>query len=123
MQASPSQIAPTPQRLAVFIQDSTKADGSGLAALVFNSSGLTCYYWREDEGNAAATVVTLATATRGTFTSSGFIEKDATNMPGWYEFGIPNAAIATGAKWVEFAFKGAAREQGKSIRTRTDALT
>lgn len=108
MQEYTCKIDTTSKRIAVFIQDSSKADGSGLAGLVFNSSGLSCYYWRENEGNAAATAVTLATATRGTWTSSGFIEKDATNMPGWYEFGVPNAAVATGAKWVEIAFRGAA---------------
>ena len=97
----------TSRRIAVWLADSSSTVGAGLTGLVFNSAGLTCYYWREDEGNAGATAVTLATATRGTFTSSGFIEKDATNTPGLYEFGIPNAAIATGAKWVKVMFKGA----------------
>ena len=97
----------TSKRLGVFIQDSSKTTGEGLTALLFNSAGLTWYYWREDEGNADATSVTLATATRGTFTSGGFIEKDATNLPGFYEIGIPNAALATGAGWVVMGLKGA----------------
>jgi len=97
----------TSQRIAVKILDSSQTDGRGLTALVFNSAGLTAYYWREDQGNVGATVITLATATRGTFTSSGFIEKDATNMPGWYEIGIPDAALATGANWVGIQLKGA----------------
>lgn len=97
----------TSQRIGVWLADSSSTTGAGLTGLAFNTAGLTCYYWREDEGNAGATAVTLATATRGTFTSSGFVEKDATNMPGAYEFGIPNAAIASGAKWVKVMFKGA----------------
>lgn len=97
----------TSQRVSVWLADSSSTVGAGLASLVFNSASLSCYYWREDEGNAGATLVTLATATRGTFTSSGFIEKDGTNLPGAYEFGIPNAAIAAGAKWVRIMFKGA----------------
>lgn len=97
----------TSQRISVWLADSSSSVGAGLASLLFNSAGLTCYYWREDEGNAGATAVTLATATRGTFTSSGFIEKDGTNTPGAYEFGVPNAALAAGAKWVRLMFKGA----------------
>lgn len=97
----------TSRRIGVWLADSSSTTGAGLTGLAYNSAGLTCYYWREDEGNANATAVTLATATRGTFTSSGFIEKDATNLPGAYEFGLPNAAIATGAKWVKVMFKGA----------------
>ncbi len=102
------QKGKTSQRIALFVQDSSSTVGAGLAGLAFNTSSLTCYYWREDEGNAGATAVTLATATRGTFTSSGFVEKDGTNMPGVYEFGIPNAALAAGASWVVVMFKGAA---------------
>ena len=97
----------TSKRVGVFIQSTAVSTGAGLTGLVFNSAGLTWYYWREDEGNAGATAVTLATATRGTFTSGGFIEKDATNMPGFYELGIPNAALATGANWVNMILKGA----------------
>jgi hypothetical protein len=97
----------TSQRLAVFIQNSSSTTGAGLTGLVFNSAGLTWYYWREDEGNAGGTSVTLATATRGTFASGGFIEKDATNLPGFYEIGVPDAALATGADWVVMLLKGA----------------
>ena len=98
----------TSKRVAINVADASKTDGSGLAGLLFNSSGLLWYYWREDEGNAAATAVTLATATRGTFASGGFIEKDATNFVGAYEIGIPNAALATGANWVTMMLFGAA---------------
>jgi hypothetical protein len=98
----------TSRRIPVFIQDSAAGDGGGLTGLAFGTSGLTCYYWRGDEGNTGATAVTLATATLGSFTSSGFKEKDATNMPGWYEFGIPDAALAAGADQVVIMFKGSA---------------
>ncbi|MBI3983852.1 hypothetical protein HY346_00980 [Candidatus Microgenomates bacterium] len=97
----------TSKRLAIFIQNSSVTTGAGLTGLVFNSAGLSWYYWREDEGNVGATAVTLVTATRGTFASGGFIEKDATNLPGFYEIGVPNAALATGANWVVMQLKGA----------------
>ena len=97
----------TSKRLAIFIQNSSVTTGAGLTGLLWNSAGLTWYYWREDEGAVGGTAVTLATATRGTFASGGFIEKDATNLPGFYEIGIPNAALITGADWVVMQLKGA----------------
>lgn len=112
----------TSQRISIWLADSSSATGVGLTGLAFNTAGLSCYYWREDEGNANATAVTLATATRGTFTSSGFVEKDATNMPGTYEFGIPNAAIAAGAKWVRIMFKGATNLAQRTIVVRITAV-
>lgn len=91
----------------VFIQDSSSTTGAGLTGLVFNTSSLVCYRARDDDGNAAATAITLATATRGTWASGGFVEKDATNMPGVYEFGVPDAAIASGSETVIIMLKGA----------------
>ncbi len=92
----------------IFIQDSSSTTGAGLAGLVFNTGSLVCYRARDDDGNAGGTAITLATATLGTWATGGFKEKDATNMPGWYEFGIPNAALATGSRSVSIHFKGAA---------------
>jgi hypothetical protein len=96
----------TSKILRLFIQDSTATDGGGLTGLVFNSAGLTAHYSRE--GDAAETTITLVTATEGTFTSSGFILMDDTDLPGWYELGIPNAALATGADSLILNLKGAA---------------
>lgn len=100
-------IAPdtTSKLVQVFIQDSSATDGSGLTGLVYNSASLVAYYLRE--GAASPTAITLASATVGTFTSGGFKEVDATNMPGVYELGIPNAALAAGANQVIVMLKGA----------------
>lgn len=89
----------------IFVQDSSSTTGAGLAGLAFNSASLTAYYHRDTD--TTATAITLATMTVGTFTSSGFKEIDATNMPGWYQFCPPNAAIAAGAKSCAFLLKGA----------------
>lgn len=91
----------------VFIQDSSSTTGAGLTGLAYNTASLVCYRMRDDDGNAGATAITLATATKGTWTSGGFVEKDATNAPGWYEFGIPDNALATGSRSVDIHFKGA----------------
>jgi hypothetical protein len=89
----------------IFIADSSSTTGAGLTGLVFNTASLTAYYHRDTD--TTATAITLATMTVGTFTSSGFKEIDATNMPGWYQFCPPNAAIASGAKSCAFHLKGA----------------
>lgn len=97
-------VGATSNILLVFIEDES-SPGTGKTGLVFNTASLVAYYKR-DVGTAAV-AITLATATLGTFTSGGFKEVDATNMPGWYEFCPPDAALASGAKSVAIAIKGA----------------
>lgn len=89
----------------IFIQDSSSTTGAGLTGLAFNTASLVAYYHRDTD--TTATVMTLVTMTVGTFTSLGFKEIDATNMPGWYQLCPPNAAIAAGAKSCGFHLKGA----------------
>jgi len=86
--------ATTSKLARIFIQDSSSTTGAGLTGLVFNSASLTAYYIKE--GSSSATAITLATMTVGTWASGGFKEVDATNMPGVYEIGIPDAALSTG---------------------------
>ena len=97
----------TSQLVEIFIQDSSKTTGEGLTGLAYNTASLVCYRGRSDDGNAGGTAISLATATLGTWTSGGFKEKDATNMPGIYEFGIPNAALASGSRFCVIMLKGA----------------
>lgn len=91
----------------IFIADSSSLTGAGRTGLVFNTSGLACYYARP---RAAAVAVTLASqSVGGAYASGGFVEIDATNMPGWYRFDPPDAALADGdVDSVGFHFKGAA---------------
>jgi hypothetical protein len=96
----------TSKLIDVFIQDSSSTTGSGLAGLVYNSASLVAYYYRE--GAASATAITLATMTLGTWATGGFIAVDGTNMPGVYQLGLPNTALAAGANSVVVMMKGAA---------------
>jgi len=91
----------------IFLSDSSSTTGAGLTGLTSGSSGLVCYRARDDDGNAGGTAISLSGGTRGTWSSGGFVEKDSTNMPGIYEFGIPDAALATGSRSVDIMFKGA----------------
>lgn len=78
----------------VFVANNNATNQAGLTGLTSASSGLKWYYIRR---GGTATSVTPASATVGTFTSGGFKEIDSTNMPGWYEIGVPNAVLAAGA--------------------------
>lgn len=95
----------TSKLLTVFIQDNSVTTGAGLTGLVYNSGSLTAYYYRE--GAASAVAITLADMTVGTWGSGGFKAVDATNLPGVYNLGIPDAALAAGAKSVIVMLKGA----------------
>jgi len=77
-----------------------------LTGLVYNTSGLACYYARP---GVAAAQVTLATQTvTGAHADGGFVEIDATNMPGLYRLDLPDAVCATGVDSVVAMLRGAA---------------
>jgi hypothetical protein len=91
----------------LFIRDSSSLIGAGKTGLVAASfTGTKVYVARDDDGNAGGTSVTLSDVTRGTWSSGGIKEKDATNMPGIYEFGLTNASLASGARSVTYLFIG-----------------
>jgi hypothetical protein len=89
----------------VFIQDSSKTTGVGLAGLAYNTGSLVGYYVRP---KGSATAITLATQTvTGDHSDGGFVEIDATNMPGVYRLDLPDAVCATGVPSVVVMLKGA----------------
>lgn len=97
--------AATSTPLYVFISNSSVTTGAGLTGLVYNSASLVASYVRP---LAARVAITLATQTvTGAFSSGGFVEVDATNMPGVYRFDVPDAALATGVNSVVVMLKGA----------------
>lgn len=109
----------TSVRRLIFIGDSTSTTGAGLTGLVYNSSGLTAYYFAGDLSNEVQ--ITLASATLGSYTSGGFVEVDATNMPGWYEVGIPDAAM-DGGNEVAIQYRGATNMVPVNIYIELDAV-
>lgn len=113
------KVGATSQIFQVFIADSSSTTGAGLTGIVFNTSGLTAYYHRDTD--TTATAISLVTMTAGTFTSSGFKEIDSTNMPGWYQFCPPNAALASGAASVAFHLKGVTNMAPLPIEVDLDA--
>lgn len=88
----------------VYIEDGvTHLGKAGLVA-----ADVTAAYARADQADTAGAALVLGTGTRGTWSSGGFKEKDATALPGWYELGLPNAMLATGSDWAILELKDAA---------------
>jgi hypothetical protein len=89
----------------VFVQDSASTTGGGKTGIAFNAASFTAYYVRP---GGSATSITLATQTvTGAWSSGGWVEVDATNLPGIYRFDIPNAVFATGVDHAVVMLKGA----------------
>ena len=109
----------TSVRRLIFIADSSSTTGAGLANLTHASSGLTAYYFAGDLSNEVQ--ISLVSATLGTFTSGGFVAVDNATMPGWYEIGIPNAAL-DGGNEVCLQFRGAANMVPVNVYIELDSV-
>jgi len=98
--------ASTDVTVYLFIQDSSVTTGAGKTGLAYNTSSLVAYYVRP---LGSATQLTLATQTvTGAHSDGGFVEVDATNMPGVYRLDLSDAICATGVNSVVVMLKGAA---------------
>ena len=100
----------TSQDINLFVIDTSQTGTlalSGLTTLAYNTSGLKAYYRRDGGAAASITLATLSNATAA-FSSGGLIATDSTNMPGHYRLDVPDAAIASGAKFVTIELQGAA---------------
>jgi hypothetical protein len=114
--ASAITIAPgsTSQSIEIYL---------GATGLTASTSGLSARYNRSRTASVAITLVarTIAQA----WTSGGFAEVDATNMPGLYRLDLPDAAVAAGADDVTVVVRGAAGTNGAvmTIKLSSGGLT
>ena len=104
-------------RKVVLAADSESAPGGPLQ---IGKTGLVstdiakAYYVKE--GAAAAVLISAVAGTLGTWVSGGFVEVDATNMPGVYQFCPPNVVFAQGAKWVDILLHFADATEAESAQ-------
>jgi hypothetical protein len=70
----------------------------------FNTPGITASYVRS--GGARVGITLVSQTVSGVWTSGGFVEVDAVNMPGLYRIDIPDAAFASGVNQVTLMIKG-----------------
>jgi hypothetical protein len=89
-----------------FVNDTSVTNGGGLSGLSSGSASLTAYYYRE--GNTVTTSLPMTNSSLGVWASGGIVPVDGTNMPGLYQLGLPDAALATGASSVVVMVRGAA---------------
>lgn len=103
--------------ITVFVFDKSAATPTGLDGLTAGTAGLVCRYKRSSD--STTTTVTLTGGTLGTWTSGKF--QAVTGVPGLYEFGVPNAAFASG-DYVDIYFGGAANMWCPVIKIELDAF-
>jgi hypothetical protein len=82
----------------------------GVTGLTSSSSGLSARYNRTR--TASVSIPLVARTIAQAWTSGGFAEVDATNMPGVYRLDIPDAALAAGADDVTIVVRGASGTNG-----------
>ena len=82
----------------------------GVTGLTSSSSGLSARYNRTR--TASVSIPLVARTIAQAWTSGGFAEVDATNMPGVYRLDVPDAALAAGADDVTIVVRGASGTNG-----------
>jgi hypothetical protein len=85
-------VGATSKSIFIFLSD--PEDGLGKTGLAFDTVGLLASFAKTKAARVAITLATLATISTA-WSSGGFKEVDATNMPGWYRLDVPNAAFST----------------------------
>lgn len=82
------------RRELIFVLDSSSTIGAGKTGIAHNASGLKAYYYRP--GDSVASQIPLKSIALGDgFDAGGWVEIDATNMPGVYRIDIPDAAFTS----------------------------
>jgi len=107
----------TSKAIRIYVEDAT--NGGALTGLAYNTTDLV-WHWI-GPGDAGSTAVTMATMTVGTWVSGGFKEVSSTNMPGVYEIGIPDAALADAGP-VNMMLHGAADMADVTIELQVDPV-
>ena len=82
----------------------------GVTGLTASTSGLSARYNRTR--TASVDIPLVARTIAQAWTSGGFAEVDATNMPGVYRVDLPDAALAAGADDVTIVVRGASGTNG-----------
>jgi hypothetical protein len=88
------QATATPNLIRnVFIADSSASTGAGKTGLTYASFKA---YYKRNKGASSAQITLVALTAPGVYQSGAIGEIDSVNLPGLYEFHIPNAAVSGG---------------------------
>jgi hypothetical protein len=91
--------------LPVYIQDLSSPVGGGITGLTPNSIGMSGYYYRDTANSLVS--FPFVSGVLGTYIASGIVPVDNLLAPGDYVICPPNAAFASGAKFVTINVYGA----------------
>ena len=75
--------------------------GRGITGIIF--SDLVLRAWERGQAGGAVTAAPIA-GTIDTYVSNGFVEVDATNLQGLYQYSIPNAALQVTNSEIDILF-------------------
>ena len=81
--------------VAVYVQ-ATTAPFLGLQNVTISSGVSAC--WFRSDATGASSIPIISSATMGTYSSGNWTQVNSTVAPGWYEFGVPSAALSSG-RW------------------------
>ncbi len=81
--------------------------------ITFNTPGITASYVRS--GGVRVGITLVSQTVSGVWTSGGFVEVDAVNMPGLYRIDIPDAAFVSGVNQVTLMIKGYNQTNGALV--------
>lgn len=104
--------------LPIFIQDTSSTTGGGLSGVTHTSSGLVIEYRRR--GQSTWTTSTPVFKTLGSFIAWGIVADGA--LAGAYELDLPDAAFASGARWVVIRVRGVTNMLPVLIEIELDAV-
>jgi hypothetical protein len=81
---------------------------AGKTGIAFDAAGLVCSYHRD---TGSRTAITLISGTHGTHADGAWSENQSTHEKGIYQIAVPDAAFATGARYVSITCYGASDMQ------------
>lgn len=87
------QVGTLSETLNVFIRDATNTSSAGLANIVASS---VSFGWKRSDMAAVSSGTCSSGGTLGTYSVSSLTQMSSTLALGWYEFGIPDSALASG---------------------------
>lgn len=86
-------VGQTSQILNVFAQDFSVTTGAGIANIPATT---VSYTWFHNTQAAVSTGTGVSTASMGNYTSGAWTQISSSLALGWYQFGLPDGALATG---------------------------
>lgn len=105
------RITPSSTSRSIVVKLRSSATGKPKTGLSYNSAGAVASYSRDGKSPTTFTLVSLANP-NAAYTSGGFAEVDPVSASGLYRVDLPNAAVVSGAAFVNVnvAFTGTLNE-------------